>query len=270
MNHLISAAVAALVCYLAIMAGMFLFQRKLLYHPDTIRSDLAAAGLSGARAVEIETADGLTLNAWYAPPAAADGPVILYTHGNAGSLIDRAERMRVYLDAGLGCLLLDYRGFGGNPGSPTEEGLYVDGRAGYDWLVSAGHAPERIVLYGESMGSGVATKLASEKAAAAIVLDAPFTSIVDVAAGRYPWLPVSLLVVDRFDSLSRIGDVRIPLLVLHGTDDRVVPFPLGRRLFEAANEPKRFVRFDGGSHMDLYEHGAASEVIGFVREHAGN
>ena len=172
--------------------------------------------------------------------------------------------------AGLGCLLLDYRGFGGNPGSPTEEGLYVDGRAGYDWLVSAGHAPERIVLYGESMGSGVATKLASEKAAAAIVLDAPFTSIVDVAAGRYPWLPVSLLVVDRFDSLSRIGDVRIPLLVLHGTDDRVVPFPLGRRLFEAANEPKRFVRFDGGSHMDLYEHGAASEVIGFVREHAGN
>jgi hypothetical protein len=269
MNHLITIAVAALVIYLAIMAGMFLFQRKLLYHPDTVRSDLSDAGLEGARAVDLVTSDGLTLNAWYAPPAEQGGAVILYTHGNAGTLIDRAERMRHYLAAGIGFLLVDYRGFGGNPGSPTEEGLYADGRAGYDWLLDAGHAPQSIVLYGESMGSAVATRLASERDAAAIVLDAPFTSIVDVAAGRYPWLPVSLLVVDRFDSLSRIGGIRIPLLVLHGTDDRVVPFGLGQRLYEAANEPKRFVRFDGGAHMDLYDHGAASEVIGFVREHVG-
>ena len=269
MQSVISLAVVVAIGYLAIVSAMYFGQRKLIFRPDTTPSVLAEAGLPDVRDVTLRTTDGLDLRAWYLPPSSGTAPVLLYTHGNAGSLIDRAGRLSLYHSAGIGCLLVDYRGFGGNPGEPTEEGLYTDGRAAYAWLMENGVAPDRLVLYGESMGSAVAVKLATEHEAAAVILDAPFTSIVDVAAGRYPWIPVSLLVKHRFESLSRIDRVRQPLLIMHGTEDRVVPYELGVSLFRAANEPKQFVRFDGGAHMDLYDRGALQHVTAFLDKHVG-
>ncbi|MEQ8710438.1 MAG: alpha/beta hydrolase [Rhodospirillales bacterium] len=258
-----------LVVYLGITLGMYVFQRKLIYRPDVERSLLSEADLPQASEVVLRTEDHLELNAWYIPPPQPDRPVLLYLHGNAGTLADRAARLRHFIAAGFGCLLVDYRGFGGNPGSPTEAGLFLDGLAGLNWLRAEGIRENRIVVYGESLGTAVAVKLASESRVAGVVLDAPLTSVTDVAAGHYPWLPVRWLVKDRFDSLSRISQVVSPVLVMHGTIDGVVPYALGERLFAAANEPKEFVRFDGGSHMDLYDFGAAAAVAGFVERYAG-
>lgn len=262
-------ATVLLTLYLGITLGMYVFQRKLIYRPDIQRSILSEADLPEASEVTLNTEDHLELNAWYVPPPQADRPVLLYLHGNAGTLADRALRLRHFIAAGFGCLLVDYRGFGGNQGSPTEAGLFMDGLAGLNWLRAEGIAENRIVIYGESLGTAVAVKLASESAVAGVVLDAPLTSVPDVAARQYPWLPVQLLVKDRFDSFSRISQVISPVLVMHGTIDAVVPYELGQRLFSAANEPKEFVRFEGGSHMDLYDFGAAAAVAGFVERYAG-
>lgn len=262
-------AAVLLAIYLSITLGMYLFQRKLIYRPDVHRSHLSEADMAEASEVTLKTEDHLELNAWYVPPPRTDRPVLLYLHGNAGTLADRAARLRHFIAAGFGCLLVDYRGFGGNPGTPTEAGLFMDGLAGLNWLRAEGIAENRIVIYGESLGTAVAVKLASESAVAAVILDAPLTSVPDVAARQYPWLPVHWLVKDRFDSFSRISQVVSPVLVMHGTADSVVPYELGHRLFSAANEPKEFVRFEGGAHMDLYDFGAAAAVAGFVERYAG-
>jgi uncharacterized protein len=251
--------------YLAVAGLMFAFQRKLIYLPDRTRLTPAAAGVPEMRPVDYRTADALALTGWYAPPE-PDAPVLVYFHGNAGSIADRAEKVRPFLDAGFGVLLAGYRGYGGNPGRPTEAGLLSDARAALDHLSEAGIAPRRIVLYGESLGSGVAVAMAAERSPGALVLEAPFTSIVDVAAAAYPWLPVRLAMIDRFNSLARIKSVRAPTLVLHGELDRTVPVRLGRRLLDHADEPKKGVFFPVAGHTDLHDHGAVEDVLRFLEE----
>jgi fermentation-respiration switch protein FrsA (DUF1100 family) len=167
-------------------------------------------------------------------------------------------------------LLTTWRGYSGNPGRPTEQGLYTDGRAALDFLAAQGIPPGRTALYGESLGAGVAVALAAEFAAGALVLESPFSSIADVAARKFPIFPVRLLVRDRFDSLAAIGRVRAPLLVLHGEADDVVPVDLGRRLLAAANPPKTGHFVAGAGHNDLHEFAVAETVIPFVEQHAGN
>lgn len=258
--------------YLLIVGGMYGFQRNLLYLPSRAVPNPAASGVAEMTEVTLRTADGLALRAWYAP-AGETAPSLVYFCGNAGNIGDRGYKARPYLDAGLGVLLVGYRGYGGNPGSPSEEGLYADGRAALAFLADAGVAPERTVLYGESLGSGVAVQLASERTGgapfAAIVLEAPFTSVADVAASHYPFVPARWLVKDRFDSMTKIASVRAPVLVLQGEDDRVVPTRFGRRLFEAASEPKEGRWIAGASHNDVYEFGGAGVVLDFLRRRAG-
>ena len=257
------------LAYLGLLALLFIFQRSLIYHPNAVRPDAAASGMPEMTAVAIETADGLSLLAWWRPPVQPQAPVLVYLHGNAGSLAHRAPKVRPYLDRGWGVLLVAWRGYSGNPGRPTEQGLYRDGRAAVGFLDRQGIAPNRIVLYGESLGSGVAVQLATERTPGALVLEAPFSSLVDAGAAHYPIFPVRWVVRDRFDSVAKIGAARAPVLVMHGERDQVVPVGLGRRLLDAAREPKQGVFVPQAGHNDLYDFGAAEAVIAFVDRYRG-
>lgn len=268
MGWLIKAIALAAAIYVAIVFAAYVLQRWLTYFPT--REPLpppAAAGLADMEAVNLVTPEGLMLAAWFKPPPPA-GRLILFFHGNAGSIVDRAFKARALIDAGFGLLLVEYRGFGGNPAKPGEAGLYADGRAALSFLTGRGLDPERIIPYGESLGSAVAVELASEHDFAALVLEAPFSSVTDVAAYHYPYLPVRLLLRDRFETIGKIGRVRSPILVVHGDRDRVVPVKFGRRLYDAAPEPKRFVLLQGVGHNDLFTDVALRAIVDFLQEHS--
>ena len=256
--------VVAAAAFGGFVALMYVAQRSLMYFPERARTPPAAAGLFDAQEIVLDTADGEKVIVWYAPPK--DGkPLLIYFHGNAGALHYRADRFRAWLDDGIGLVALSYRGYGGSSGSPTEPGLIADAEAAYRFAAARTPA-ERIVLFGESLGGGVAVALAAARRIGGLVLEAPFTSAADVGARAYWYLPVRLLMKDPFHSDARIGKVTAPLLVLHGARDGVVPIALGERLFSLANEPKRFVRFAEGMHNDLDRHGALDAVRLFLTQ----
>lgn len=257
----------AIALYGAVVGGLYLFQRQLMYFPDRGEPNAVEAGVPEMEARRLATSDGLSLLAWYRAPASPAGPVLVFFHGNAGNIGDRGWKVRPFLEAGFGVLLVSYRGYGGNEGRPTEEGLYADGRAALDFLMEQKVRPERIVVYGESLGSAVAVQVASERRLGAVVLEAPFTSTADLAAHHYPWMPARWLVRDRFDSASKISGIGAPLLVLHGERDRTVPVRYGRRLLDAAAEPKEGRFYPHGGHNDLGDFGTAEAVIDFIRRH---
>jgi fermentation-respiration switch protein FrsA (DUF1100 family) len=264
---MITAFAITIAAYGGVVTYMWLFQRKFLFraHRDPVHP--RDFGLPEMRTVELAAADGLKLRAWYRPAATADAPVVLYFHGNDAHLGTRSEKIRPYLDAGYGVLLMSYRGYGGNPGQPSEEGLYHDARAAVGFLAQQAIEPENIVYYGESLGSGVAVQLALEISPAAMILEAPYTDIRSVGQRRYPFLPVRLLMRDRFDNLSKIADIVSPVLVIHGEKDRTTPVHHGRTIHDAAPEPKEARFYADAAHLDLYDHGAAEDVLRFIETH---
>ena len=264
MTILKSVLVFVLVGYGAMVALAYFAQRALMYFPDRTRTPPAQAGLPEAEEVILETADGEKLIAWYVP-AAEGRPVVLYFHGNAGTLVQRLRRFRGLIANGNGLVALSYRGYGGSSGSPSEEGLLADAAAAYAFAV-ARYPAQRIALFGESLGTGVAIWLATEKPVARLLLQAPYTSIVDVAAAAYPFLPVRLLLKDRYRSDERVGGVTAPVLVLHGERDRVVPIQYGERLYALIRAPKKFVRIPEGGHVDLDRQGALDIIRSFLAE----
>lgn len=243
------------------------FQRSLTYYPDRTRPTPVESGVPELSPVTLETEDGLTLLAWHAPPRAEGTPSLIYFHGNAGHIGMRGFKVRAYLNAGLGVLLTTYRGYSGNPGTPTEDGLYADGRAARAFLGARGCGDTRQILYGESLGTGVAVHLAREATPSALVLEAPFSSIADIAGGRFPLLPVGLLIADRFDSAAKIGKVGAPVLIVHGEHDRTIPVRLARKLFRRAREPKEGVFIPGADHADLPDFGLPAIVLEFLARH---
>ena len=262
----------ALLKWLVIAAAMFgglvlvmyLLQRSLLYHPERQRTLPAAVGLPDAQEIVLDTIDSEQVIVWYIP-AKANKPLVLYFQGNAGALRNRADRFRALAGDGTGVVALSYRGYGGSTGSPTEQGLIADAEAAYAF--AAVHVtPERIAIWGESLGTGVGVALAATHKVGRVVLESPFTSAADVGARVYWYLPVQRLMKDPFRSDARIGRVTAPLLVLHGSRDTIVPIALGERLFAKANEPKRFVRFAEGHHHDLDDFGALDAVRAFIAE----
>lgn len=254
---------AAALGYGGILAGLFFGQRRLLYRPGTARPELGELAALGVRETELATADGLALLAWYRP-APAGRPVLVYFHGNGGHIGHRSERLRRFAGEGFSVLMPEYRGYGGNPGRPNEAGLYADGRAALDFLAEAGVPPQQIVLWGESLGSGVAVRMAAERPVGGVVLEAPFTSVAAVAQCHYPFVPAARMVQDRFDSLAVIGRVAAPILFLHGERDRVVPIQFGRALFEAAASPKEAWVSPQAGHVNLARYGALDVAIGFI------
>lgn len=239
----------ALLGYGALVALLYVAQRAIQYFPERFRTPPAAAGLPQAEEVVLDTADGERVIAWHVPPR-GNKPVVLYFHGNGGSLRLRVDRFRDLTADGTGLVALSYRGYGGSSGTPTEPGLMNDALAAYAF-VTARYAAERIVLWGESLGSAVAVALASEMPVAYLILQSPFTSAADVGIQRYWFVPVRLLMKDQFRSDLHIGKVTAPVLVLHGERDDVVPIAMAERLYSLINTPKRFVRFAGIGHNDL-------------------
>lgn len=253
--------------YLVFVGALYLFQRSVLYHPDRTRPEPADYGVPEMRPVTLRTDDGLALLAWWRPPSDETRPVMVFFHGNAGHIGHRGGKLKPYLDRGWGVLLVGWRGYGGNPGDPTEDGLYADGRAALDYLRGLGIPSSRQVAYGESLGSAVAVELARETGFGAIVLEAPFTSIADIAQAIYRFVPVRPLVRDRFESLEKISRVSSPLLVIHGENDNVVPVSHGRRLHAAANDPKSAYFVPDAGHNNLDDFGIADTVAAFVDQH---
>jgi fermentation-respiration switch protein FrsA (DUF1100 family) len=232
-------AVAATVMYLA--------QRRFIYFPEPARTPPQTAGLPDVAERIVATPDGEKLIVWYGK-AKPGQPTVLYFHGNGGALEFRSASIRRYLDHGRGMFMMSYRGYSGSTGSPSEVANVADAKLAYDALVQEGVRPEDIILYGESLGSGVATQVAAEKKVAGVILDSPFTSIAELAAQIYPWLPVNWLLTDRYDSILHIRDVHVPVFIVHGEADDIVPVEMGRHLFAAANEPKEIVTMPGAGH----------------------
>jgi uncharacterized protein len=258
---------AALGVYLLLIGAVFVMQRTLLYPGAREAPDLGQYAGLGIEEVTTRTADGLTLTHWYRPPDSPEGPVVVVFQGNAGHLGDRVPKLKPLIDAGFGLLFVGYRGYSGNPGSPTEDDLTADAGGLLDWLLEQGVGLERTVLYGESLGSGVAVKMALERRVAAVVLESPYTSIAEVSQVHYWYLPARWLILDKWDSLSRIARISAPLLVLHGDKDTVVPLRFGQALFEAAQEPKEMIVIAGAGHVDLLDYTrVVDRVLAFVRE----
>jgi pimeloyl-ACP methyl ester carboxylesterase len=251
-----------LVVFGGFVALMYAAQRSLMYFPDRQRTAPAAAGLPQAEEITLDTADGEKVIVWHIPPR-GDRPVVVYFQGNAGGLNLRADRFRALTADGTGLVALNYRGYGGSTGNPSEAGLIVDAEAAYAFAASR-YPAERIVPWGESLGTGVAVALASSHKVAGLILDAPFTSTADIGARVYWYLPVRLLMKDQFRSDLRIGKVSAPVLIVHGTADTVVPFGFGQKLFALANEPKHFVRLEGGGHSNLDQFGAQNAIRAFL------
>ena len=240
-------------------------QRRLIYRPDATRIHPSAEGLTGVAEVVLEAADGAKLMAWHVE--ATDGrPTVLYLHGNGGGLYERSARLRILQSAGYGVLMLAYRGYSGSTGQPSEAANVADAKMAYDWLRGAQSAQESIVVFGESLGTGVAVQVAADKPVAGVILDSPFTSLVDVAAGHFPFVPIRWLLRDRYMSMDHIGRVRAPLLIVHGEQDRVVPFALGQRLFAAAHQPKRHVAFPGVGHLVPFDERGWPIIRAFLEE----
>jgi uncharacterized protein len=253
---------AAALVYGGFTALMYLAQRKLMYFPDTTRWAPASVGLTRAEEVVLDTADGEKVIAWHVAPR-GEQPVVIYFQGNGGGLNLRAGRFQRLTADGTGLIALCYRGYGGSSGQPTEAGLLLDAAAAYQFATKH-YPPDRIVLWGESLGTGVAVALAAERPVGRVLLESPFTSTADIAAAAYPFLPVRLLMQDQFRSDERIAKVTAPVLVLHGARDTVVPIGYGERLYALIRAPKRFVRLPQASHNDHDEYGALEQVRGFI------
>jgi pimeloyl-ACP methyl ester carboxylesterase len=255
-----------LAAYVLVCVAAYFGHRHFMYFPNPNRTPPSEAGLFGFQEIEIRGHDGVTLVAWYASTK-ADKPTLLYFHGNSANAANRAPRLQTIQEDGFGVLYLNNRGYGGSGGSPTEEDNTRDAITAYDYLAGRGVVPEKIVAYGESLGSGQALRLAAQRRLAAVALEAPLTSTVEVARSTYFWLPLALIIADQYDNERNVRFVKAPLLVLHGDNDTVIPIEMGERIYRAANEPKRFERFPGGGHLDLFEQGAWERTKVFISTH---
>lgn len=236
--------------YITVLVLMYSFQRSIMYHP--VKENVAPEkfGLIGMQDLRLKTSDNISVQAWYKAPK-ENGELVLYFHGNAGNLSDRFDKFSAFLEQGYGVLGLSYRGFGTSEGTPSEEGIYQDARAAIEYIKSQNIDLKRVVIFGESLGTGVAVQMATENNFKAIVLEAPYTSVANRAQEMYWFLPVKLLLKDHFNSIKKIPSVKTPVLVIHGEQDVVIPKKHGEKIFAAAPEPKKLVIYSDTGHSDF-------------------
>ncbi|HRQ61907.1 MAG TPA: alpha/beta hydrolase [Alphaproteobacteria bacterium] len=257
--------------YAGVLALLFFAQREMMYHPTGPRPSAEELGIPTPQTVRVQADDGLEIEGWYWPPENSDGPVMVYFHGNGQDYPYWTGKIMQYRRAmGLGVLLAEYRGYGGNPGHPTEAGLMADARAYIGWLQrEQGVPPSRMIFNGESLGTGIAVRMAAEFAPRAVILESPYSSTAAIAQGRYFFAPVSLLMLDQFRSIDVIGEVKSPNLFMHAVQDTIIRIAFSRELYEAAAEPKQFIEIPQGGHNDLYENGAFAHGKAFIEEVLG-
>ncbi|UWR02150.1 alpha/beta hydrolase [Ruegeria conchae] len=256
-NILVGLLLTGAIIYAGIVGYMFLNQQSLLYKPDGELPDPSSVGLADVEMQSVPMTDGTVLTVWSAPAAVQDAPTVLFFHGQSGNLGDRADRLREILNSGYGLLAPSYRGFPGSEGEPSELALISDGVQLFDRLTGKGEA---VVLHGQSLGTGIAAAVAAERPEAELlVLEAPFTATVDVAAERYPFLPISVLMKDQFATRDLIQQITVPTLIFHGTEDETIPLHHGQALAEMSDIAQLYVIPDG-THNDLWSYGLWDEV----------
>jgi fermentation-respiration switch protein FrsA (DUF1100 family) len=242
-----------------------LLHRYFIYLPDRTRVAPKDAGVTGVEEVMFKAADGTKLIAWYLP-ARAGKPTLIYFTGNSGNAANRAGKIKAIGADGYGVFMLNYRRYGGSEGRPSEKRISADAIGAYDTLRGLGVAPHDIIAYGESLGTAVATWLALHRHVEGLVLEAPFTSIVDVGRLLWPLFPLSLIMADQYRTIERIGLVTAPVFIIHGGRDAIIPLDQARHVFHAASEPKKLVVVPQAGHNDLFDRGAWEKVRGFVEE----
>ena len=238
--------------YFLVLVFLYFYQRNLLYHPN--ENNYSGDKISvDIEKVKIQTADNIELLGWYHEKNLKDYKTLVYFHGNAGSLENRIHKLNHFQDMNINFLIIAWRGFNGNKGKPSERGLYLDGKSAIDWLKKKGVDEKNLILYGESLGTGVATHLAQNKNYAGVILETPFTSMVDAAKNFYPYIPINLLLKDKFENFKKVKNINTPILVMHGEVDQIVPFSMGKKIYEIANNPKYsyFTKYD--DHMMEYD-----------------
>jgi len=270
---LVRLVLVLLVAYLGLCLVVYLTQAKLLYFPGPPPGSTPAAFGLEFRELELHATDGVRLHGWFLPAKDAGATrAVLVSHGNAGSIEGRIELAQTFLELGWSVLLYDYRGYGKSSGTPDEDGTYRDAEAAYAELtVATGIPAERLVLYGESLGAAITLELARRHPCAAVISESAFTSLPDIGAGVYPFLPVRYLSRFHYDNLAKVAELGVPLLILHSPTDELVPFAHAERLFAAAREPKRLVRTSGGHNDGGFRRDAEgrAEVARFLGELAG-
>jgi hypothetical protein len=271
MNGLMSVVSAFAIGYAVLAVMLFFYQPNLLYFPNMPNRQIQATpeviGLDYEQ-LTLATADDEQLDAWFIPADPARG-TLLFFHGNAGNLSHRLDSIRLFNELGLSVLIFDYRGYGQSTGKPTEKGTYRDADAAWQYLVEQrGIPPEEIILFGRSLGASIAADLATRQTAAGVILESAFTSVPDIAAQLYPWLPVRWLSRYRYNTRKNLADIHSPVLVVHSRNDEIIPYSNGERLYEAANEPKLFLELRGG-HNDGFMVSGDSYIKGlevFINE----
>ena len=253
-----------ILIYILILTFLYFYQRNLMYHPDENNyfGDQISVDI---KEVKVITDDNIDLLGWYHEKDIKKDKTILFFHGNAGSLENRIHKLNHFRDMDVNFLIIAWRGFSGNKGKPSEEGLYEDGKSAINWLVNKGVKQENIILYGESLGTGVATHLAQNKKFAGIILETPFTSMTDAAKNFYPYIPVNLLLKDKFDNKKKMKNINIPVLIMHGEVDQIVPFFMGKKIYEISKEPKYSYFTKHDNHMMEYDEKLINALNSFLK-----
>ena len=262
MYSLYLVSLVVLVYFFATL-GLYIFQRSLLYHPTENNYDGNKLTVN-IEEVKIITDDNIYLLAWYHNKDINKFKTILYLHGNAGSLENRIHKINHFEDMNINFLLLSWRGFSGNKGKPTEQGLYQDARSAVEWLIKQGVIEENIIIYGESLGTGITTEISQNRNFAGIILETPFTSMVAAGKSKYSIFPIKLLLKDKYENDKKIKNIKIPVLVMHGEADQIVPFWMGKKMYELANEPKYYYFSKYDDHMMEYNDKLLSELKKFI------
>ncbi len=263
-NNLLLFFQIIILIYFVILIFLYFYQRNLMYHPNENNyfDDKLSVYIEK---IKVNTKDNIELLGWFHEKDLKNFKTILYFHGNAGSLENRIHKLNHFGDMDINFLIIAWRGFSGNKGKPSESGLYEDGESAINWLLNRGVKEENIIIYGESLGTGVATHLSQNKNFAGIILETPFTSMIDAAKTFYPYIPVALLLKDKFDNKSKIKNINAPVLIMHGKVDQIVPFSMGKKMYEIANEPKYSYFTKHDNHMMEYDENLIKALNTFIK-----
>ena len=262
--YILSIVGLVVLIYLTITFVLYYSQRSLLYHPteNNYSGDKLTVPIDKVR---IKTNDNIELLSWYHDKDIQNYKTILFLHGNAGSLENRIHKINHFNEMEINFLIISWRGFSGNEGKPTEEGLYKDAKSAVKWLINKGVKKENIIIYGESLGTGVATEISQNESFAGIILESPFTSMVAAGKSKYPIFPIGLLLKDKYESDKKIKNIKSPVLVMHGEADTIVPFWMGKKIYELANNPKYYYFPEYDDHMMEYNDKLLNTLKSFIK-----
>ena len=263
-NFFLEIIIGIIVIYSSLLVILFIFQRNLMYHPqeNNYFGDKLEVEIEK---VNITTIDNINLLGWFHKKDLNKFKTIIYFHGNAGTLDNRIHKLNHFKNMKVNFLIIAWRGFSGNQGSPSEKGLYIDGQSAVNWILKQGVLEENIILYGESLGTGIATEIAQHKSFAGIILETPFTSMINAAKEFYPYIPVNLLLKDKYENFKKIKNINSPILIMHGEKDTIVPFSMGEKMYQLANEPKYFYFTKHDDHMMVYNEPMLKTLKDFIK-----